>query len=290
MRTNHTLTLVVLGSLLSACCCFEPTPIDPDTLPVVREATIAEFNSEYQGNAPSPRFNIATYQFPVSDRSSGDLPNDERFSEGLWTFETNNYPLNGLRTIYEFATPPNSLIAGDLLVERIDLTGTPTAFVRVRGKLLRMPPNPTLLTDDANVFAREVELYYDTASVTGGQSVCASLDNQAIPFGTTIDDPQLEDYSIDVRDGDQPAGITYPNTWPTDSQGNLLPAIKQPLTTDLGYYVVPMQQGDWFYYKSVKGASFFVLVTTIQDGTLSPNIRRLTFKFTEAYGCYDCAE
>ncbi|MBK7413741.1 MAG: hypothetical protein IPI29_14425 [Ignavibacteria bacterium] len=291
MNAQLNILLVISASLLlNACCCFQPEPVDPATLPIVREATIAVFNSDYAGNAPAPEFNIATFQFPSNDRSSGSLPNDSRFSTGSWAFREVDYPGKGLTTFYEFFTPPNALIAGDFLVDSIFLGPSPVAIMRVRGKLLRMPANPNLLTDDANVFAKEISQYNDTASILSGSSVCDGLENTALLYGTSLNDPNLDDYTIRVEEGGQTTGVSYPTNWPTDANGTLLPPIRKPLTTDLGYYTVQFQEGDWFYYRATNGVSFFVLVTAIQQGTLPPLIRRVTFKFSESYGCYDCAK
>ncbi len=275
--------------LLTGCCCFAPEPVEPRTLPIVREATIAVFNSSYVGNAPTSEFNLASFKFPSNDRSSGALPNDDRFALGSWAFSEPNYPAQGLTSFYEFFTPPNALIAGDMIVDDINI-GAGTATIRVRGKLLRLPPKAALLTDDASVFAREIATFNDTASAPANRSVCADLEDRSTLYGSTQDNPALRAFTIRVEEGGQNSPISYPDNWPRDSRGNLLPPIRKPLTTDLGYYPVTVRQGDWFYYRAVNNMSFFVLVTAVQQGTLPPFIRRLTLKFSESYGCYNCSE
>lgn len=286
-------SLLIAGAVscaLTACCCFEPEPILPTTLPIVREATIAEFNSAYLGTAPSPEFNIATYSFPLHDQSSGSLPNDERFSKGVWEFTEYHYQLRGLKTNYRFLAPPNSMIAGDFVVDSIDLVSG-TAFVRMKGKMHRLPQLPALHTDDAHVFASEIERFIDTSFVPSGSSVCSFLDAQAVKYGTTTPMVAGSSYQITVTDlNNAPTAYSFPANWPTDSHGQPLPPVKWSKSADIEYYQVALREGDWFYYKAENSMSFFVLVTSIGQGTLPPYIRRLTFKFSESYGCYDCTK
>lgn len=277
-----------LPVLLVSCCCFEPVPVDPQTTPIVREATIAEFNSRFVGASPDPSFNIATFKFPASTASSGDLPNDDRFLKGPWSFVQDNYPARGLTTNYTFRSPSNSLLAGDIIVDTIIISPVDTvAMIRVRGSLFRLPPNPDLRTDDAQVVVAEIQDFYRTAQPDPGESICATLAGKAIIYGTDTTSSQT-DYTIEVTDGGQPTSYSYPANWPTDSKGNILPPIKQPLTSDIGYYTLPMRIGDWFYYRAVNGMSFFVVVTNIQRGTMPPFIQRMTLKFAESYGCENC--
>jgi hypothetical protein len=291
MRRSNPFTFVAaLSVLLTGCCCFEPLPIDPATPPIVREATIAEFNSQFVGNAPAPQFNIATFKFPASDASSGDLPNDNRFLSGAWAFTQADYPLRGLTTEYTFRSPSNSLIAGDLIVDTILISPLDTvAMIRVRGQLFRLPPNPLVRTDDARVIATEIQSYVATASPDPGKTICQTLVDRAVPYGTDTMSAQT-DYAITVLQGGQPTSYAYPGNWPVDSKGNPLPPIKQPLTGDLGYYTLAMRTGDWFFYKAVNGMSFFVVVTNIQRGATPPFIQRCTIKFAESYQCEDCQE
>ncbi|MEY3387194.1 MAG: hypothetical protein RIR53_2005 [Bacteroidota bacterium] len=277
-----------LGLLLVSCCCFEPIPVDPQSTPIVREATIAEFNSQFNGTSPAPSFNIATFKFPASTSSSGDLPNDERFLGGPWSFSQSNYPLRGLTTNYTFRSPSNSLLAGDIIVDTIMISAADTvAMIRVRGSLHRLPPNSALRTDDAQVVVAEIERFYATATPDPGKSICATLDDQAIEYGTDTMSAQT-DYTIVVTDNGQPTALSFPTNWPTDSKGNPLPPIKQPLTGDIGYYTLAMRTGDWFYYRAINGMSFIVVVTNIQRGTMPPFIQRMTIKFAESYGCENC--
>ncbi len=285
---THRSLLAVLAATVTGCCCFEAVPVDPSTPPIVREATIAEFNSEVVGNAPAPTFNIATFKFPASDASSGDLPNDNRFVTGQWAFTQTNYPLRGLTTAYAFRSPSNSLIAGDLLVDTIMISAADTvAMIRVRGALLRLPPNPALRTDDARVVATEIQSFVAAATPDPGKSLCATLDGRATPYGTGTIGAQ-SDYSMIVLQDGQPTNYVYPSNWPLDSRGNPLPPVKQPLTGDLGYYTLAMRTGDWFYYRAVNGMSFYVVITNIQRGATQPFIQRLTIKFAESYQCEDC--
>ena len=125
MKTYQLLLLSICVLIFSGCGdCFVPTPIVPNEKPIVREATIAVFNSTIDtlnNRTPVPEFNIATFRFPYSSYSSGDLPNNQKFSAGPWTFAEKDYPLTGYTTTYTFNSPPNSLMDGDILVESVTL-------------------------------------------------------------------------------------------------------------------------------------------------------------------------
>lgn len=273
--------------LLTGCCCYQPEVLEPPVLPIVREATIAEFDNRYVGNAPAPTFNIATFRFPSSVRSSGELPNDERFANGPFEIVNANYPVRGAQTRVVFATPPNALLAGDMIVDRIELVPQLVAHVRVAGKLLRLPDNPALLTDDAGVFAQEISRLNDTLRVDVGSTVCETLDRRAVRFGTALADPLAQQLQVEVTEGGEPSAWTYPANWPAENN-QPLPLLRTPRLIDAGYYTVTMRVGEWYYYKAVNGASFFVLVTSIQDGLLAPFVERMTFKFSESYQCVNC--
>lgn len=75
MKTYQLLLLSICVLSFSGCGdCFVPTPIVPNEKPIVREATIAVFNSTIDtlnNRTPVPEFNIATFRFPYSSYSSG---------------------------------------------------------------------------------------------------------------------------------------------------------------------------------------------------------------------------
>lgn len=286
-RTTHILATLCAVSL-TACCCYQPEPLEPTTLPIVREATLAEFDNRYNGNSPSPTFNIATFKFPSTERSSGDLPNDQRFEDGPFIVSNADYPVNGAITTARFQTPPNSMIAGDWVVDRITLQPTPVAYVRVRGWLHRLPANPLLMTDDAGVFAREIAAYNDTMQTNPGRTVCETLYDRSLLYGTADVDNQVTAAQITVTESGAPsAQWSYPTSWPTRN-GSILPALRSPVINDVGYYTIQMRVGEWYFYRAVNGASFFVLVSAVREGELSPFVRRITFKFSESYQCYNC--
>ena len=273
---------------LAGCCCFQPELIEPTTLPIVREATLAEFDNQYSGNAPSSKFNIATFKFPSTERSSGDLPNDQRFKDGPFVVVNGDYPVLGATTTARFQTPPNTMIAGDWVVDRVTLQPTAVASVRVRGRLHRLPANPSLMTDDAGVFAREIAAYNDTMQTNPGRTVCETLYDRSLLYGTQTIDAQAAAAQVLVTENGAPsAQWFYPTSWPTRN-GSILPAIRTPEINDVGYYTVEMRVGEWYFYRAVNGSSFFVLVTAVRQGELSPFVRRITFKFSESYQCYNC--
>lgn len=286
MKITTILSIAVTAAVLTSCCCFEPEVSDATGTIIVREVTLAEFNSTMNGNTPDPRFSIAMFKFPGSVSSSGDLPNDSRFSNGMWTSATADYPARGLTSYYVFSTPPNKMLSGDFLAADVRST-LREADLRVRGKLYMLPANPALLSDDASTFANELRKFIASQQPPAGQTLCQMLDSKAIDFGTTVVADAIGYDSMYVKKSNgADTNIVYPTNWVTDSKGNLLPPIKS--VDDVRTYEITLKPGDWFYYKAVNGMSFYVLVSNIQAGILPPYIDRITFKYAEAYGCPDC--
>lgn len=285
MRAYTTVYLAAMTIFLTGCCCFEPAITDEDSPIIVREATLPEFNSRFNGNNPDPSFNISMFRFPSSYLSSGDLPNDNRFRNGPWTSSTTDYPLRGLSTFYLYSSPPNSLIDGDFMVVRVNPT-LQEAVMRVKGSMFRLPGNP-LLTDNASTFANEIRKYVATQTPPTGTSVCQLLASQAVQYGVaTPTSTRSYDTMFVKTNAGADTNVVYPGNWPRDSSGVLLPPVKG--LSDISIYDINVRPGDWFYYKAANGMSFFVVVTNIQAGILTPNINRVTFKFAEAYQCLDC--
>ena len=286
MRTIRNIAFALVGLFAASCCCFEPALQEQDGTVIVREATLPEFNSTIVGSNPDPSFNIAMFKFPASVQSSGELPNDGRFANGTYTSIEANYPKRDLTSYYVFSSPPNSIMAGDFMVVDVDPTAR-VATMRVSGRLAKLPNNPAL-TDNAATFADEIRKYVASMTPTAGLTVCQMFEAQTVLYGTTTAVPgQSFDKMFVKTNSGADTNVVYPTNWPVDAAtGMLLPPIKE--SSDIGFYNITVNPGDWFYYKAKNGMAFFVVVTNIQSGILVPYINRVTFKFAEAYQCLDC--
>ena len=294
MKTYQLLLLSICVLIFSGCGdCFVPTPIVPNEKPIVREATIAVFNSTIDtlnNRTPVPEFNIATFRFPYSSYSSGDLPNNQKFSAGPWTFAEKDYPLTGYTTTYSFNSPPNSLMDGDILVESVTLPPIslePETRLRFKGDVF--PINTSLKTDDANIFATYVQNLGKQSNPGSNLAFCAFYDASALAYKQ---DSTGNNYSIVASNPTgNPKTFTFPSSWPLNIKTlSVLPPFRNVIANDLSNYSVRFNIGDVFYYKAQNGTNFFVLISNIQEGVLAPKVRRVTVKFAEAYKCEECKE
>lgn len=275
------LSAYVLFLMMSLTGCFTPEPGNPSDL-FIREGTVAVFNSDVN----AAKFNVATFQFPASYNSSGNLPNDSKFSKGPWEFSEVNFPLPEYTTNYRFLQPPNSIQVGDFLVESIFLDiivpQNSSVFIQMKGKFTRL--NVNLGTDDAKVFEQWIA---SQRNVANADLICKQLAEQAIKYGesdlgsrysiiATHPDPGFPTYNYSVN-------------WPSAKQiGQFLPPFKRVFGGDLNTYLTEFKLGEVFYYEAVNGVSFYVLVSNLREGVLTPQLERATFKFSEAINCIIC--
>ena len=278
--------------LLSLNSCFAPEPLSPESAdPIIREATIAVFDPiiDTSINFTSPTFNIATFKFPSSSKSSGSLPNDERFSQGSWFFQESNFPLPGYTTTYNFQEPPNSLQTGDVLVDSIYIHPTnpllSKVILRFKGKFVRIPRASPLLTENADSIATVFKnLANDTLRFFTG---CDQLENQGIEYGD-VKIGQLYTITANNPNG-TPQNYQFPGNWPsTKTIGQFMPPFKRLPSANMDTYTAEFALGDVFYYSAENGVNFFVSISNIREGLLNPPLRRVTFKFAEAYYCTIC--
>ncbi len=281
---KYILSIIAFMTLISLGGCYTPEPGSPTSLEtLVREGTVAVFNSDIT----DAKFNIATFRFPASFVSSGSLPNDSRFNQGAWQFTENAFPLPGYTTTYRFDQPPNSIQEGDFLVDTILIDNlnvlNSTVRLRMRGKFLRL--NEFIPFDDANAFETWIN---NKKNELNANALCEQYTQQAISYGETNNgssfsiiathpDPLLPTY-------------TYPAPWPTaKNTGLILPPFKRSIAGNLDTYTSDLRLGEVFYYEAVNGVKFYVLVSNLRTGILSPQLLRATFKFSEAVNsCTTC--
>ena len=279
---KHILSIIAFMALIALGGCYTPETGAPvDTL--IREGTVAVFNSDIA----DPKFNIATFRFPASFVSSGSLPNDSRFNQGPWQFTESEFPLPGYTTTYRFDQPPNSIQEGDFLIDTILIDNfnalNSVVRLRMRGKFFRL--NEFVPFDDAKAFENWID---NRKNANNANDLCIQYTEQAVRYGETNNgssfsivathpDPLLPTY-------------TYPSPWPVaKNTGLILPPFKRTISGDLDTYTTDLRLGEVFYYEAVNGVKFYVLVSNLRAGILSPQLLRATFKFSEAVNsCTTC--
>ena len=153
----------------------------------------------------------------------------------------------------------------------------------MRGKFLRL--NEFIPFDDANAFETWIN---NKKNELNANALCEQYTQQAISYGETNNgssfsiiathpDPLLPTY-------------TYPAPWPTaKNTGLILPPFKRSIAGNLDTYTSDLRLGEVFYYEAVNGVKFYVLVSNLRTGILSPQLLRATFKFSEAVNsCTTC--
>jgi hypothetical protein len=67
-----------------------------------------------------------------------------------------------------------------------------------------------------------------------------------------------------------------------------MPPFKRLPADDMDTYTAEFGLGEVFYYMAENGNNFFVSVSNIRESLLTPGLKRVTFKFAEAYYCTIC--
>ena len=292
MKTLYQIFAICMMLLISGC--YTPEPLTPDaTFPLVREGTIAVFNTSVTGTNPvvhDPAFNIATFLFPATYGSSGSLPNDSRFLSGNWEWTESNFPLPDYVTTYSFTEPANSMQVGDFLVDSVSLdAAVPSnskAILRLKGKFLRLAQIPAQQTEDAERF-RNLVISIGKDTVNNPMYKCTVMDSSATMYG---DNTVTNLFSIVANNPNgNPTTYTYPSNWPSAKQiGQFMPPFRKLSFGDMTTKTAEFRLGEVFYYRAVNGTAFIVMISNIDQGVLYPNVKRVTFKYAEAFHCTYC--
>jgi hypothetical protein len=288
ITTTRLLTVIGLATmavLLSSCGCPELTT-GPIQDPRVYNQTITEFNAGWNPPAdpldptdpgtPVARFSISTFEFPANSASSGNFPNDPRFSNGRGiVLDTEPFKDNAKSYRAELVnrSPSNDLLQGDVMVVSVDLASNPhTAHLRFSGNLFRFPD--VLPSGSATAFIDYIKQYAHT------EEQLQALRGEALPYGLTIattSPAKLDTIVVDSL-GREVTGIAIPN----DTRSKLS-------TSQVSiYYDVTVEIGQVYYYIAKNGVEFAVHIEDIFEGSLAPNQRRITIKFAALHGPQKC--
>lgn len=253
---------------------------DPSLDCKVREATITKFNpslvertaqaadgTDSTYYVPVPEYSIHTLEFPMSQSSSGALPNDERFEDkeeiviARVPFADKSPYYAAILDIY----PLNNIIRGDILVKNVadDLN---SATIRVAGSLNKI--NDVFQSENADDFCdfidqitnEDVEDLRDGASLYGRDLDVASRGTY-VPNDVVVVDENLNIVS------DNPPALSQEDI-------NSVIGIAHDAAYDIS--VAP---GDVFFYEAVNGRDLIFVIVDISEGRFDPQKKRVSIMF-----------
>lgn len=283
MKSFSFLLVSALSVLLAACGCPELTT-GPVQDPRVYNQTITEFNAGWNPPAdpnnvadrgsPVPRYSIATFQFPADASSSGQFPNDDRFSGGLGIELdrerfTNAADGRSYTALMLNPTPSNRELQGDIMVVSVDLSTNPrTARLRFSGRLFRF--NESLSSGSATDFIEFIRRNANT------ETQLSQLRGVASVGGAGLGSPSSPGTDIIVIDslGREVTNVLIPD----DVRDRLSSSDVET------YYDITVEIGEVYYYVADNGVEFAIHIEDIFEASLAPNQRRVTIKFAALHG------
>jgi hypothetical protein len=289
LKNIQILALAGVIAALSSCGCPEfNTEPNPD--PSVREATITEFNPDFTtptnigGDTiatPVDQYSIHTFLFPNNVSSSGSLPNDTRVAGGkeIVLAETKydrtvNNATEQITAQLVVNRPTNDTLVGDIMVSFVEPNGAaPARFARLRfygslGKYID-PLNSASAKDFANYLIQKKS---ETEGFSGGSGVTR--------YG--LDAPRVNSTTgnVTIFRAVRPNGDTIPTSEiPANIQAELISK-----TDNESYVEIEVRIGEVYYYRARNGIEFGVLIEDIRQGSIAPNLNRVTIKFAELKG------
>ncbi|MES2767454.1 MAG: hypothetical protein V4642_16380 [Bacteroidota bacterium] len=269
--------LGILGAVLISSCGCPEFNTEPNPDPRVREATITEFNPNFETIAPDtvatpvPQYSVHTFQFPNDVSSSGSLPNDNRVTGGKTVvlaqrdtiIEGNRYSVQLVSNV-----PTNSSLIGDMLISQVlNVTGTPaarSAKIRFFGGSRKY--TSSLNSASAGEFAnylRRADVKAETDAFGGG----------GLSKGT---ETKLTTNDIQILNADGTVTNFEPKFQQTADE-----LLALPVAT---VFELEVRIGEVYYYRARNGVEFGVLIEDIRQGSITPNLNRVTIKFAELKG------
>lgn len=262
------LSLAVAGC--SDCLTFEATP---NQNPQVREATITEFNPNYNADStPVSRYSIHSFAFPASDETSGTLPDDSRFNHfgGRVVLGEVKYnsPVDGSPRTVRVSTNsvPNDSIVGDVMVVSVSLGPPATARLRFKGSLGTISP-PLNPSGSATDFVNYVKQHAGTDQQINALAGAAS-DN-----GSGLGSSSNPAINVEVLNA---LGQPVSEALPADVQAQV-----DAFSAGTEFVEVTVNIGEVYYYKAASGQEYAVLIEDIFQGSLAPNLQRVTLKYID---------
>lgn len=268
----------ILILFLNSCC---DCPLEESMITIkcfVREASITDFDPTRIFNPldstyiPTQTYSIHSFLFPNDLRSSGSLPNDERF-RSLTTLSIIKIPFSDKRPYYLTILdnlPLNSDQNGDILVDSVYIDNANYlnnyAYLRIRGAIERL--NQKFLNDGAQAFC-------DYVAQNENEIKQKSLDLKLYGLGV-VGSTQLKTYTANDIKIFNSANQQVTDVIPPSEDITKLLNIFNKDAIDL-----QVQMGDAFVYQSINKRKFVFAIVNISQGQLDPFKKRVTIMFTQ---------
>lgn len=253
---------------------------DPSLDCQVREATITKFNPSLEERtaqaadgtdstyySPVPEYSIHALEFPMSQASSGSLPNDERFEDkeeiivASVPFADKSPYFAAILDTY----PLNNILIGDIIVKNVDDDLT-SAKIRVAGKINSI--NDLFLSENADDFCDFID------GVSSDE--LDDLRDGASKYGKDLPSSSQGTYDAnDVVVVDENLNIVTDNP-PAIAQEDINSVLN--IARDAAYDI-NVSPGDVFYYEATNGRDLIFVVVDISEGRFEPNKKRVTIMF-----------
>lgn len=270
--------LALIALLVNSCC---DCPLKESSINIkcfVREASITDFdptrifNPSDSAYIPSQTYSIHTFLFPNDLKSSGSLPNDERFKT-LNSLSILKIPFSDKRPYYLILfdnLPLNSDQNGDILVDSVYIDNSNFlnnfAFLRIKGSIERL---------DQKFFNDGAQEFCDYVAQNEKEIVQKSFDLKQYGKGV-VGSTQLRSFSVnDIKifnSANQEVTEVIPSSEDIDKLLNLLSNDGIDLA---------VQMGDVFIYQSINKKKFAFAIVNISQGQLEPYKKRVTIMFTQ---------
>lgn len=245
----------------------------------VREGTISEFNPRLiprqVGDSiylePVPKYSIHTYEFPSSNSSSGNLPNDERYIDNERIPIIPAIQFFGISEYYAAIVdyfPANSTMIGDVMVVNVEVDAfnpmQSTADIKVFGSIARFPDN--FYSENSDEFCAFISSY--SQEELNNLRIGAQLYGAFLPNATNINYTD-DNFVVLNKNGTIVPGMTVPLEE------------RQQLLANLGGASVTLRVsiGEVYFYRARNGQQFVFVVADIRPGTQPPNKNRVTLMF-----------
>lgn len=275
--TNLSLLPLIILLINSCCDCpLQETMVNIKCF--VREASITDFDPTRVLNptdntyVPSQTYSIHSFLFPTDLKSSGSLPNDERFRTFNF-LSIIKVPFSDKRPYYLTIVdniPLNSDQNGDILVDSVYIDNTNFlnnfAFLRIKGAIERL--NQKFFNDGALAFC-------DFVAQNETEIKQKAMDLKLYGLGVA-GSTQLRNYTANDIKIFNAANQEVTNIIPPSEDVTTLLNIFNKDGIDLR-----VQMGDAFIYQAVNKRKFVFAIVNISQGQLAPFKKRITIMFTQ---------